>query len=155
VPRVRKSIEINAPLEDVFAYVADYRNAKDFLEGFTEFQAVTGQFSGLGARARASGKFWGVPVSTVLEISEFEENQCLVSRSVAGIRSSSAWGFQTTKKGVKVTFTAEYSVPGLMIGHLMERLIEKDVEANTRQSLINLKRIMERDSKPPASSGPA
>lgn len=142
--RIRKSIEIEAPLEDIFSFVADYRNARHFLQSFSEFQAITKSQRGLGAKARASGKFWGLPVITVLEITEFELNKRIVSKSVSGIRSSSIWTFEPGRKGTRVTFTAEYTVPGLMIGRLMENLIEKDVEENTRHTLINLKRLMEK-----------
>ena len=144
MPRIRKSIEISAPLEDIFSFVADYRNARHFLQGFSEFQAITKSQSGLGAKARASGKFWGLPVNTILEITEFELNRRIVSKSVSGIKSSSVWIFEPGKKGTKVFFTAEYTVPGLMLGRLMENLVEKDVAENNRQTLINLKRIMEK-----------
>jgi hypothetical protein len=79
VAHVEKSIEIQAPVAEVFAYVADYRHALDWMAGFTEFTPLTDQSAGLGARVRASGRLIGFTISTDLEIVEFVENKHFTS----------------------------------------------------------------------------
>lgn len=140
-----KSIDIEAPVEVVFEYVANARNALNYMPNFTKFEPVGQPERGLGAKVEAAGHFLGMHFSTELEIVEFEENQKLVSRSTKGVKSTSTWQFKPLPNGgTEVTFVSDYQLPGRKLGWLLDKmLMEKDVEKNTVQTLVNLKKIME------------
>ena len=141
--RVKQSIEIAAPLPRVFQYVADYRRALEWMVGFTEFRALDDRAFGLGAKVRASGRMVGVRVSTVLEITEFVENDHFVSVSDGPVRSITTWAFAPTSLGTRVSFSGEYRVNGLPLPFLGEEILRHEVSAHTSLSLRHLKRILE------------
>src|SRR3972149_9535830 len=103
--------DITAPVEEVFEFVADHRNALYYMDHFQSFRPVTPHSYGLGAEVWAGGRLRGIPISTRLRVVAFEKNRRLVSVSTHGIRSASAWSFEPCSGGTRVTFTAEYAWP--------------------------------------------
>lgn len=79
-------------------------------------------------------------VTTELEIIAFEPPYRLVSRSIEGIRSRTAWTLRPVEAGTRVSFTGEYHLPfGLRL--LGDRAVEEIVGAQVRASLANLRRF--------------
>ncbi len=146
---IKKAIDINAPLEKVFDYVADASNALTFMPNFTRFEPLGLPRRGLGAKVSAAGTFFGMQFKTQLEIIEFEENQRFVSRSTQGVKSLTTWEFRSLADGgTEVTFTSQYSMPGGMLGRLFDgAVVAKDVEKNTIQTLVNLKKVLENNPR--------
>lgn len=142
--RIRESIEVGAPVETVFEFVADFRNALQWMHGFHRFEPLTKQTSGKGAKVRAAGRLGGFPVATELEIVEFVPNRRLVSVSDSGLRSNSAWLFEPIAQGTRVSFVASYEVPRGIIGRVLSTVwLHRQLVDYTWKSLRNLKRIME------------
>ncbi|MGQ9674134.1 MAG: SRPBCC family protein [Chloroflexota bacterium] len=142
--KIRESIEIAAPVESVFEFVADFRNSLRWMHGFDRFEALTNRTRGHGARARVTGRLGGIPLTTELEIVEFVPNRRLVSASSSGVKSISAWLFEPTEQGTRVSFVAEYEIPRGAIGHILNRLwLRRELADHTWRSLKNLKRVME------------
>lgn len=142
---ITKSIDIEAPVELVFEYVANPRNTIKYSPNFTKFEPVGPIERGLGAVVEATGTFMGMSIKTTLEIVEFEENVKFVSRSTGGVKSMSIWQFKPLPNGgTEVTFVSDYSLPGKKVGWLLDKmLIQKDVERTAVESLVNLKKLLE------------
>ena len=140
-----KAIDIAAPVEVVFDYVTDPRNALNFMPNFTKFDPIGRPERGLGAKVEAHGTAFGMQFKTILEIVEFVKNRRFVSRTTEGIKSTSTWQFEPLPDGgTEVTFISEYNLPGRMLGRLFDKIVmEKDIEKNTIQTLVNLKKILE------------
>jgi len=143
--QITRCIDIDLPPQQVFDYVVDFRNSLKYMPNFTKFEAHGLVQRGLGAQAEAQGHFLGVNIKTVLEITEFEEGQRLVSRSTQGVKSISIWEFRALPTGgTEISFTSEYSMPGRMLGWMLDKmLVEKDVEKTLVQTLVNLKKVLE------------
>lgn len=145
--KVHEAIEIEAPIEVVFDFVADFKNALLWMHGFTRFEAIGETTRGVGAKVRAIGTLRGFPVTTLLEITEFVANTRLVSVSNSGLRSVSAWSFATTCKGTRVSFEGQYEPPAGPIGGLMSAVwLSRELSDHTWRSLKNLKRLLEAKS---------
>jgi uncharacterized membrane protein len=142
---ILKTIEIDAPVDVVFDYVANPHNALTYMAQFTKFDPKGEPERGLGAKVEASGTFMGVTYKTELEITEYEENARLVSSSTDGVKSCSIWSFKPNEKGgTDVTFSSEYTLPGKKLGLLLDKMImRKDIEQNIVQTLVNLKKVIE------------
>jgi Polyketide cyclase / dehydrase and lipid transport len=140
---VEKSIEIQAPLSDVFAYVADYRHALEWMVGFEQFRPLTERTLGLGARVRASGRLIGFAISTDLEIVEYAENSHFTSESTGPIRSRTTWSFRPTAQGTAVTFSGDYRIHALPIPPLGDHILAHEVASHTALSMRHLRRIFE------------
>jgi uncharacterized membrane protein len=140
-----KSIDIDAPVETVFEFVINPHNALKYMANFSKFQPIGQPEQGLGAKVDAAGSFLGMHIHTQLEIVEFEQNKKFMSRSSSGVKSQSTWFFRSLPSGsTEVTFASEYTVPGRKLGWLLDKLlVEKDVEKNTVETLVNLKKAIE------------
>ncbi len=141
---VDSSIVIAAPVERVFDYVADYRNATTWMRNFSRFEPVGEKAYGLGARSLVEGTILGVPFRTELQVVEFVRCSRLTSRSTGSLRSLSRWLFKPVANGTEVSFSAQYQPPRVIPGpeparHLLQRELRKGAE----QSLLNLKRAIE------------
>lgn len=140
-----KAIDIAVPVEVAFDFVTNPQNGLKFMPNFTKFQAVGPLSQGKGAKVEAAGTMFGVQYKTILEITEFVPNQKFVSRSTEGVKSNSTWKFKSNPDGgTEVTFASDYTLPGSFLGRLMDKLVmEKEIEKNTIQTLVNLKKILE------------
>lgn len=139
---IQDRIEIAAPVEAVFDFVADYRNALEWMAGFERFHPVGSVTRGIGAAVRASGRVMGMPVETTLRIVEFEENERIVSVSETPVSSRSVWRFSPTATGTLVEFVGEYDFPGANVPFIANRVVQ-ELKAMTRQTLENLRRRCE------------
>jgi uncharacterized membrane protein len=143
---ITKSIEIDLPVDVIFDYVTNPHNTVKYSPQFTKFEPLTEQIRGLGARVQASGNFMGITIKTTLEITEFEQNRRFVSTSTEGVKSTSIWEFKPLEdKKTEVIFTSDYTVPGKKLGWLLDKMmVAKDVEKTTIETLVNLKKILEK-----------
>lgn len=149
MPRTERSIEIAAPVEVVFEYVADFRNALRWMHNFSRFEPEPGTPPrGLGARVQATGTAFGIPVSTRLEVVEYVPNQRLASRTTGRVTSASTWTFEPLPGGTRVTFTGSYELPAILARMIGSGEIERELGQSTEQSLRNLKRNLESAERP-------
>ncbi|MBX6772855.1 MAG: SRPBCC family protein [Chloroflexi bacterium] len=139
---VDESAIVPAPVEQVFAVIADYRRALEWMEGFTAFDLLPGPERGIGARVRAVGSLLGLTMESELEIVAYHPPHRLVSRSVRPVRSETAWELEPAGEGTRVRFTGDYSLP-LALRIAGERAFQEIVSAHIRRSLANLRRLFE------------
>ncbi len=142
--RIHESIEIEVPVETSFDFVADFNNALKWMHGFNAFQLLTEISFGVGAKVRASGKIRGIPVSTELEIIDFLRPEKLISKSTGIVNSTSAWLFDPTKKGCRVTFWGDYEMPKSALQDIISVLwLNRELADYAWKSLKNLKYVLE------------
>lgn len=141
MPVVTRCIEIRAPVERVFDFVTDYRNALQFMHNFTEFRPLGQPTCGLGAKVEAAGRMLGIPIRTRMEIVEYIPNERFVSRSYSGVDSMAAWSFEPASNGTRVCFESDFRLPKAAL--LVSGIAERAVTQNTEQTLRNLKRAVE------------
>jgi uncharacterized membrane protein len=143
--KVEKSIEINAPVSEVFAVANDWHKVLDYMESFTKFEPTTEKEEGAGSRFAYALKAAGVEMKGELEVSEWEKDKGWRMTSVAGMKTEAQWLFEpVTENSSRVTFVTEYEVPGSFLGAIADKLVvERTNEANAEKSLQNIKRLVE------------
>jgi len=153
--QVQSSIYIEAPVEEVFGYVADYRHSKEYLVGFTRFEPVSSHVYGLGAKVYVAGRIRGIPVFTYLEITEFVPNRRIVSRSFPSIVGNPVWSFEPKGTGTVVTFSSDFRLPFPVVGRFLRGIVlEDEVRWHVEESLRRLKRLIESRRQAAKSSEP-
>ncbi len=143
MPTIARSILVNAPIEEVFQFVADYRNTPKYQRQFSRFEPVGEPTHGLGLTVDARGRFKGLPIRAKLRITEFVENERIVSRSVEGLKSAAEWEFGREGDKTRVTFTASYSWPLPILSRAIRKMLEAELIAMTEASLRELRRLVE------------
>lgn len=153
MPEITKVIDIMVPANEVFEYVADFRNSLTYMVNFDKFEACGEIAYGAGAEVMAEGRFMSVPIKSRLKIVEFDPPRRFVSQSTEGVESTSTWEFNDLPPfegvGTEVVFTSNYTVPGgkLFGGLLNGVLVERNIEKQTIQTLVNLKKVLEQRYK--------
>ena len=144
MPRVERSALIAVAPERAFGFVADPDNALRWMHSFSRFDPDQPGHAGLGARVTATGIVMGIPVTTTLEIVEFDPPKRLSSRTTGRLKSHSTWQFEPAEGGTRVTFLGDYDVPGALLRMIGGPLVQRELETNAEKSLRNLKAILEK-----------
>jgi uncharacterized membrane protein len=142
MPSAERTITINRPVEEVFNFLADGRNATHWRPGVLDVDLVSG--SGLGARysqgVRGPG---GRRIDADYEITEFEPNRKIGFKATAGpVRPVGAFTFESMGTGTIVTFNLDAELSGwkrLVMGGAVQSTMNAEMGA-----LDRLKELLER-----------
>jgi uncharacterized membrane protein len=145
---IEATVEIDAPLETVFSFVADHANVLDYMDNVVSFESVSDRKHGVGSKFRWTTLIKGIPIGSEFIITEFEPPHTIAARSISGPNSTSRWKFACGTGNTVATFVASYAVPRFaVLRHLTDLLrLEGEIETNIASSLRNLKHLMERES---------
>jgi uncharacterized protein YndB with AHSA1/START domain len=142
MPKVEKSITINAPAEKIFDYWTEPANLPEFWPSVVEVKDRQRLPNG-GNTFRWVYKMAGVRFEGTSEDVEYIANQRTVTKNTGGIESTIRMTLQPEGDGTKVTFENEYTVPIPVLGKLAEAAIVKLNQNETELLLANLKVRME------------
>lgn len=129
---LRRIVHVPAPVEDVFAFVADFANLPEWDPGIAAVERVGHRAPGAGARYRVTASFMGREVPMDYEIARWEPHTGaeLVGQAPT-IRAIDRIGFEPDGAGTRVTWEAEFHMKGPLrwmekvMGPLFERLADK------------------------------
>lgn len=138
----RKLIHIDAPVEKVFAYMNSPEHLPEFWPSFVEVRNVQ-PLPGGGNSFDWTYKMGGMKFDGRTETKEYYLNQRTVDKSEGGIPSLFNWIYQKEEGGMRLTVQAEYTIPVVLLGKLVEPLIVKLNEHEAETILANLKALME------------
>jgi len=147
--RVESSIEIEAPIEKVFAFITNPKNyEKIFAEAEVKVEMLSKGPIGVGTAYRISAVLAGRKVGFHShEFVEFEENRRFVDHEVKGGPSKKeelTFVFGTTDRGTKVAATIDYELPYLVLGKILDKLMfRKEFERFIKAGVQKAKEILE------------
>lgn len=147
MPKVSASAVVQAAAEEVFGFIADYRNIPRLQPEFATARVVSEQQMGAGAIVELQGRFHGVPMRAQNRIVTFTPPRRLVSISEGAVLSRNTWELQPLAgelSGTLVTFVVEYKVGGPLGGiftGVASSLFHKEIQAMTDGSLRRLQEI--------------
>jgi uncharacterized protein YndB with AHSA1/START domain len=141
MPIINSSININAPVEKVFAYAADPTNAPEWFVGMTEAKDVTG--SGVGQHYHWKYSMVGIPLHGEGTITEHVPNERMVVETKGGVTGTLTYKFTSNQGGTTVDVETEYTIPIPVLGRLAEKLVLKRNQRESELGLANLKERLE------------
>jgi uncharacterized membrane protein len=136
---------VHRPAEDVFTYIADYRNAPRVLDGVTEWRPTGRRSHGVGVRYRVGMRALGIGFGGVLELDEWHAPDLIGWHSVGTpIELRGRWTIAARRGGTEVTLAITYEPPGAAIGNALaapiEALLRRRVQAAVRRMRDELER---------------
>ena len=145
--RVAASIEISAPPEAVWAFVADPARYLHFMHGITRWEVESDEPQGVGARYRMLMRVGSAEIGGLVEVVEWDENSDIAWNSVTGIDQRGRWRLRERELGrTDVELRLSYGVAGAgPLGWISERLAAPTVRGHLRRSLQQLKRQVEHE----------
>lgn len=145
MPSVEKSIEINAPVEVVFDFIANQpERMPDWWRPIELQERITPAPTTLGSRSRYVYNMMGVKIKGEHEVKALTENQHLHVKTLSGIDSAFDFSFAPANGGTLLTIRVDYNLPGSVLGQLLNKLaVEQKNERDLEDGLQNLKSILE------------
>lgn len=141
---IQRTIVINRPVDEVFAYFADVANDRQWRGDVVKEIALRGAM-GQGAHVHqtlAAGPF-GAPVKADMDVVVYEPPTALAFQVTTGpLRPRVQFGFSPTATGTEVSFSIGAPITGVTKA-IMGKMAEKSMAAEAA-ALDNAKRLLER-----------
>ena len=138
---IQKTVHIQAPVEEVYAFWANFENFPRFMSHITEVRNL-----GEGrSHWRATGPA-GTEVSWDAEITVYEPNRTLAWRSTPGsmIENTGSMHFSPNADGsTRVHMQLSYTPPAGAIGHAAAWLLGMDLKTALDEDMVRLKSLLE------------
>ena len=152
--RVEASVEVSAPIEEVFAFASDWRHWEDWWEGVSKFRPTTETTRGNGTRYAYKAWVAGMSLNVETEIHEFVENVGWKGVATKGPRSRTQWVFEPKGDKTRFTYILEYDLPLPLLGPILDSLLMRPGwQRMLDRSLRNLKIHFEGKDAMGASEG--
>lgn len=133
-----QTIDVAAPLEEAFLYVADFRTATEWDPGIAQSRRVNNGPIGKGATYDVTAVFRGKPVPLRCELVEYEENRRLLFHSAgAKARSTDELRFEEAGNGTRIAVRAVLTMKGLY--RLAEPFLGRTLDTMGARALAGLK----------------
>lgn len=140
--KVEKSGIIHRPIEEVFAFVADQRNAPQWQHGAVEVRRTTEGPLGIGTKHTFVRKFMGRKMEASNEYVEYEPNKKVAFKSTSGpIDFEASYLTEATPEGTKLTSRIEMQPRGF--AGLAEPLIAASLRREMKAGFAELKDLLE------------
>ena len=143
--RIEKSIEINAPPEEIWQFMS-WERTPEWYGAFKKVVQTSKEKDAVGETVHISGEVAGAKAEWDAEITERVVNEKVGWRSIGG--SFTGFGSQArapTKTGTKITFVMDYNMPYSVFGKLMDKLrFQKAFEKTIDEGAKKLKELVEK-----------
>ncbi|WP_168929345.1 SRPBCC family protein [Nocardioides sp. GY 10113] len=141
---VEHSVEIDAPVREVFDYVDDFSRIKEWMYGLHTIEPVTEQTRGVGATYDGVMKV-GVHLSSRIQCTAWERDRLIEISSVKGVHNVQRWYF-TDLGGDRTRVEAwiSYRLPGGPAGRAMAAAVRPLIGVAIKHTSEHLVRNIER-----------
>ena len=141
--RVSSTVTIDRPLEDVFAYVADYRNDPAWRPEVKEMRYLSEEPVGVGIHALETSVLWGRRLVTETLISAYDPNRRLDWDFVSGpFRVRGSRTFEAVDGGTRVTSELEWN-PAARLARMAAPAMTRSYQRMLDRNLQRLRTILE------------
>jgi carbon monoxide dehydrogenase subunit G len=144
VAKINATVVIDRPLDVVWDYVSDWRNATSYIFGLQKYQPIGEQERGVGTKVELAVKLGPTTQESVVEYVEWVDREVLRNVPVSGFQQGTAIRFAPEGEGTRVTIDGEFSLPGGIAGRVLGKTIEPAAKLTASQSLKNLKALLEK-----------
>lgn len=141
---IKKSILINAPLEQLEAVLTDTRRLPEWYPGVSAVDPSPGYPVEVGSTCKITYKAGGVTMDSKFTTIECIPQAKLIFQMDGMITGTNQWETSQEGSGTRVTVTINYEMAGGGLGKIADKLIvERMNDKNAATSLENLKGILE------------
>lgn len=119
MPTLEKSVVIEAPVQEVFKYAANWQTWPDWYHGFTDVSPVTEIEYGNGAIYAYRMWVLGLPFKAQTQIHDFVENQGWSGRRIRGVPHRTGYVFEDLSPHTRFTASVFYSLPIPVLGPVL------------------------------------
>lgn len=140
--KISKSIDINAPVEQVYDYFTQPENLPTIWPSLVEVSKVQRSADGSHSFDWVY-KMAGIRFSGHSQTTEVERNKRVISKNERGIPSTFEYLWEAKGNKTHVTFNVDYTIPGKILSKLAEPIVHRINEREAETLLLNLKDQLE------------
>jgi len=144
--KIEKSIEINAPPEQVWPYFVEPEKVLQWYSSFQAFEYTGDQRSGVGTALYIEEKAVGPVMKMDFAVTTWEQKEELAIRMVSPSTLKSytqQWLLEPTPTGTRFTFGEEIEFPFGILGKLLGLFARRMSEAAVDRMQAKLKALVE------------
>jgi uncharacterized membrane protein len=136
---VKKSTQINTPVEKVYGYISDHKNEPIWMPGMIEVNLIKGAGDSVGDQYKWKYKMAGMIFDGETIITEINPNKKIVTESKGGIKSTFTFIFEPNNGATLLSLTIQYTVPVPVLGKIAEKIILGKNEREADLAMENIK----------------
>ncbi len=145
MPIVTSSVEINAPVDRVYAFVADRPEAAtSFIPGLNRISNVSPPVAGVGQTWEYEFNWFGLVISGQTRCTELDRPRSYQFQTVTGNPSTWTYRFRPHGAATSVTLEVDYDLPENQLARYASReILETMNQERAEETLSNLKGLLE------------
>jgi uncharacterized protein YndB with AHSA1/START domain len=141
VPSASRSVTINRPASEVFAFLADGENERRWRPGVLDIQRVSGQGVGAVYRQGIRGP-GGRRIAADYEVTAYEPDRRMAFKTIAGpVRPTGEFRLREADGSTTLTMSLQAELAGVK-RLLMSGMVQKTMDAEVA-AIDNVKRLLE------------
>ncbi len=142
MPLLKETLEVDRPLEDVFAFVGDFVNTKEWDPGVADASTITeGPVRG-GTRYRVDVIFGGRRLPMTYEVTTWDPPNRVVLRGEGStVTAVDDIRFEPTQAGTRIRYSADLRLKGLL--KLAEPFLKGRFDETGRKAMEGMRRALE------------
>ncbi|MGA8053359.1 MAG: SDR family NAD(P)-dependent oxidoreductase [Burkholderiales bacterium] len=149
--RLRETIEVARPIDEVFAYVSNFGNAAQWDPGVAESRKASSGPIGLGTAFKLRVRFGPRSIPMEYAIREFNRpRRVLLEGKSDSVHALDDIGFAATPRGTRITYTADISLLGAF--SVVEPLLKGALDRVGKNAVRGLQSALSGESSPPGRS---
>jgi carbon monoxide dehydrogenase subunit G len=142
---LQEELEVSRPLDDVFAFVADFANTKHWDPGVAEAVKATDGPVGVGTRYRLQVLFKGRKVPMTYEVTAWDPpNRVVLKGESSTVRAVDEIRFEATTTGTRISYRADLRLRGPLA--LAEPLFRGRFDETGKKAMAGMKAALESGS---------
>ena len=144
--KVEKSIEVERPAEDVFAFVCDHTNSPRWQRGLLEVRRTSDGPIGVGTRHSVVRTFMGRRLEATNEFTEYEPDKLIAFKANSDSMTGQVWRTvePVGRDRARVTVRMELRLTGVL--GLVERPAAAGLKREVEADLVALKELLETEA---------
>ncbi len=143
---IDETLQIDAPVEDVFAYMDDPQNHVEVTPSLAEVRNVEPTENG-GKQLEHTFRMAGIGLDGELVETTHEENELMVFEMSGQLEGELRLEFDRVDDGTELTYNASYDLPESVLGRVAEPFVRRYNERELRTTLENIKTRLEVDDQ--------
>jgi carbon monoxide dehydrogenase subunit G len=140
---LRERIETSLPIDDAFAFVADFANSAQWDPGVASAERIDAGPLGVGARYRLGIRMGGRVAPMDYRVTVFEPlRRVVLAGAGSGVEAEDEIVFEATPTGTRIDYTADIRLRGLM--HLATPFAGGALARTARDARDGMQRALDR-----------
>jgi len=149
--RLRETVEVARPIDEVFAYTSNFGNAAQWDPGVAESRKASHGPIGVGTAFKLRVRFGPRSIPMTYVVREYDPpRRVLLEGKGDSVHALDDIGFAATPRGTRITYTADISLLGVF--GVVEPLLKGALDRVGKNAVRGLQSALSEDAPPPARS---